>query len=116
MAIKPLLHRIVVKQLDVVEQDKAFKSARQTGLILPEDGQMKREQAAVDRGIVVSKGPTFYVDWNGADPESVQVGDEVVFARHSGKVVRDPEQADDDKTVYIVLNDEDLVAILKKEG
>jgi co-chaperonin GroES (HSP10) len=114
--IEPLLHRIVVKQLDVLEEDKRFKSARDTGLIIPTDGQMKREQAAVDRGIVVAKGPTFYIDWNGADPDSVKVGDEVVFARHAGKVVRDPDQAEDDKTVYIVLNDEDVISILRKKA
>lgn len=114
--IEPVLHRIVVKQLNVVDEDKVFKSARQSGLVLPEDGQMKREQAAVDRGVVIAKGPTFFIDWNGADPDSVKVGDEIVFARHSGKVVRDPDQAEDDKTVYIILNDEDVIAILRKKA
>lgn len=114
--IEPVLHRVLVKQLNVVEEDKVFKSARGAGLVLPEEGQMKREQAAVDRGVVVAKGPTFYMDWAGADPESVKVGDEIVFARHSGKVVRDPDQAEDDKTVYILLNDEDVIAILRKKA
>lgn len=114
--IEPVLHRILVKQLNVIEEDKVFRSARNSGLVLPEDGQMKREQAAVDRGVVLAKGPTFFRDWNGADPESVQIGDEIVFARHSGKAVRDPDQADDDKTVYILLNDEDVIAILRKKA
>lgn len=109
--IEPVIHRILVKQLNVVEEDKAFKSARAAGIVLEGD-IMKREQAAVDRGEVISWGPTVFRDFGGDNP--LEVGHVIVFARHSGKTVRDPDQADDDETKYILINDEDVIAILRK--
>lgn len=112
--IDPVIHRVLVKQLNIVEEDKAFKSARAAGLALPEHGQMEREQAAVDRGEVISWGPTVFNDFHAENPLSV--GDVIVFARHSGKTVRDPDQADDDTTKYILINDADVIAILRKKA
>lgn len=110
--IEPVLHRILIKQFDVTERDKTFQSAKASGIILA-GTQMDREQAAVDRGTVLALGPTVFKDFGA---ESVlEVGDEIVFARHSGKTVRDPDQADDDNTKFIVINDEDVIAILKKK-
>jgi co-chaperonin GroES (HSP10) len=112
--IEPVLHRIVVRQLDLFQEDKAFRSARAAGIVI-ENSEARREQHAIDRGVVVAKGPTFFIDHSGADPDSVKIGDEIVFARHAGKLVRDPDQAEDDETKYIVLNDEDVIAILRKK-
>lgn len=110
--IEPVLHRILIKQFDVTEKDKTFQSAKAAGLILG-GTQMDREQAAVDRGTVLALGPTVFKDF-GSDI-TIKVGDDIVFARHSGKTVRDPEQADNDTTKYIVINDEDVIAILRKK-
>lgn len=110
--IEPVIHRVLVKQLNVVEEDEVFKSARSSGLVLPESGQMAREQAAIDRGEVIAWGPTAFEAFGAKNPLSV--GDIIVFARHSGKTVRDPEQTDDTK--YILLNDEDVIAILRKKA
>lgn len=109
--IEPVIHRILVKQLDVYQEDKTFRSARAAGIELPTD-HMSREQAAVDRGEVLAWGPTVFRDFGGDNP--LVKGDVIVFARHSGKTVRDPEQADDDQTKYILINDEDVIAILRK--
>lgn len=109
--IEPVIHRILVKQLDVTQEDKTFKSARAAGLILDHE-HMKREQAAVDRGEVLAWGPTVFRDFGGDNP--LEVGDVIVFARHSGKTVRDPDQDDGDETKYILINDEDVIAILRK--
>jgi co-chaperonin GroES (HSP10) len=110
--IEPVLHRLVVKQFDVTEKDKTFQSAKAAGILL-QGTQMEREQAAVDRGTVVALGPTVFQDFKAE--LNLQVGDEIVFARHAGKTVRDPEQADNDFTKYIVINDEDVIAILRNE-
>lgn len=112
--IEPVLHRIIVKQFDIKKEDKTFASATGAGLILPKQGQMEREQAAVDRGTVVAIGPTVFRDFEAE--MNLKIGDDIVFARHSGKVVRDPEQAEDDDTKYIAINDEDVVAILRKKA
>lgn len=109
--IEPVIHRILVKQLDVVAEDPTFRSASAAGLVLPKT-HMDREQAAVDRGEVLDWGPTVFRDFGGDNP--LKKGDVIVFARHSGKTVRDPEQAEDDPTKYILINDEDVIAILRK--
>lgn len=110
--IEPVLHRLVVKQFDVTEKDKTFQSAKAAGILLS-GSQMDREQAAVDRGTVVSLGPTVFKDF-GSEMNLV-VGDEIVFARHAGKVVADPDQDPTDLSKYIVINDEDVIAILRKK-
>ena len=107
--IKPLLHRIIVKQQKLNEAHKEYQRAEAMGIIIPEHEDNKRAQAGVDKGTVVALGPTAYRDFNTDVP--VKVGDVVAFARYSGKTIVDPK--DDEE--YVALNDEDLVAILTKE-
>jgi len=107
--IVPLLHRIIVKQQKLNEAHKEYQRAEAMGIIIPEHEDNKRAQAGVDKGTVVSIGPTAYRDFNTEVP--VKVGDVVAFARFSGKTITDPK--DDEE--YVALNDEDLVAILTKE-
>ena len=109
MAIKPLLHRIIVLQNKLEETNKDYLRAAQAGLIIPDHPDKTRAQAGVDTGTVVAIGPTAYRDFNTEVP--VKIGDVVAFARFSGKTVIDPT----DDVVYVALNDEDLVVILTKE-
>ena len=104
--IKPLLHRIIVKQQKLTEVNKDYQKAEALGIIIPEHGDIKRAQAGVDKGIVVAIGPTAYRDFNTEVP--IAVGDVVAFAKYSGKTITDP----DDDQDYVALNDEDIVAIL----
>ena len=104
--IKPLLHRIIVKQQKLNEAHKDYQRAESLGIIIPEHEDTKRAQAGVDKGTVVAIGPTAYRDFNVDVP--VNVGDVVAFARFSGKTIVDPETDEE----YVALNDEDIVAIL----
>lgn len=104
--IVPLLHRIIVKQHKLKDTNKEYRKAAEIGIIIPDHDDMKRAQAGVDKGIVISIGPTAYRDFN--TPIPINVGDTVAFARFSGKTIVDPE--DDEE--YVALNDEDIVAIL----
>ena len=104
--IKPLLHRIIVKQQKLNEAHKDYQRAESLGIIIPEHEDTKRAQAGVDKGTVVAIGPTAYRDFNVDVP--VSVGDVVAFARFSGKTIVDPETDEE----YVALNDEDIVAIL----
>jgi co-chaperonin GroES (HSP10) len=107
--IVPTLHRIIVKQQKLNESHKEYRRAEAMGIIIPEHEDTKRAQAGVDKGIVMSIGPTAYRDYNVDAP--IKVGDLVAFARFSGKVIIDPK--DDEE--YVALNDEDVVAILTGE-
>lgn len=105
--IEPLLHRIIVKQRKLEEVDQTLKRARAAGIVIAEHADTTRAQAGVDKGTVVAIGPTAYRDFNTEPP--IKVGDIVVFAKFSGKVIQDPK----DEEEYVALNDEDIVAIIK---
>ena len=107
--ITPLLHRIIVKQHQLQEVNKDYKRARALGLEIPDHDDNKRAQAGVDKGLVISIGPTAYRDFNTDIP--IKVGDTVAFARFSGKTIEDPEDGQE----YVALNDEDVVAVLTGE-
>lgn len=100
--IEPLGHRLLVKPEKIEDIDPAIKSARSLGIVIEGD-EMKREQAAVDRGVVVSMGKTAFVDFGGTP--WCQVGDKIAYTRYGGKMVKDP----DDGQEYIILNDEDVI-------
>lgn len=109
MAINPILHRILVKQDSLEDKDDNFAAARRAGIVIVEN-EHKREQAAIDTGVVVTIGPTAFRDF-GLDSPPIKVGDKVVFAKYGGKVIEDP--ATNEK--FVALNDEDVIAVLTKE-
>lgn len=108
--IVPLLHRIVVRPEAFDEFSEEYKRMKQLGWVIPELEELKRAQASVDRGVVVSVGETAYRDY-GVEPP-VKAGDVVNYARHSGKFVKDLETGED----FVILNDEDLICIIKEEN
>lgn len=99
--IIPLGHRLLVKPDRVEEVDDHFASAKRAGIIIA-DNERKREQAAIDTGVVVSMGETVFKDF-GTDPWC-QVNDKVIFTRYGGKSIKDT-----DGTEYVIINDEDVV-------
>lgn len=104
--LEPVTHRIVIKPESVIEQDEAYKIAKRMQLDLSHEKKITREQAAVDKGVVVSFGPTVFQDFHTDNP--LTLGDEVIYARHAGKPVKDGD------VEYVVINDEDVVAIVRK--
>ena len=106
--IEPVSHRIVVKPFDIMESDAVYKSAKASGIVLSGEDKLKREQAGVDRGTVIAMGPTVFKDFE--CPNTINVGDDIVYAKYAGKEVEDPET----KEMFTIINDEDVVAILRK--
>lgn len=104
--INPLTHRVLVKPYDIFEKDANYAAAKRLGMEIVGDGK-EREQRSVDKGVVVAFGPTAFVDMN--TPNPLKVGDEIVWARHAGKEITDPET--DQK--YVCINDDDVIAILQ---
>ena len=107
--ITPIIHRILVKQNKLEDTNKDYQRAAKAGIIIPDHEDNKRAQAGVDTGVVTAMGPTAYKDFGIAPP--IKVGDMVAFARFSGKVLIDPK----DSQEYVLLNDEDICAILSGE-
>lgn len=101
--IKLLTHHVLVKPDNIHEADEAFRRARELGIEVVVD---KREQKAVEYGVVVSVGPTAFIDF-GREPTVLSIGDRVSFARYSGKTVTDRDGID-----YLLLNDQDILCVI----
>ena len=104
--IFPVLHRIVVRPDNIENVDPIYKAARLAGIDIPEP---KREQAAVDRGVVVAIGATAFKDFGSESP--IEVGDFIAYAKYGGKAIKDPYTDEE----VVCLNDEDIICIFKKE-
>lgn len=95
MKIQPLADRIVVEVLAAKEKTKS-------GIVLPDTAKEKPQEAkviAVGKGKVTDDGKT-------VAPE-VKVGDIILFGKYSGT-----EITMDDKE-YLILREEDILAIVK---
>lgn len=103
--IQLLLHHVLVKPDDVTEADDIYRRAKAAGLQLE---LSKREQKAVEYGVVVSIGPTAFKDY-GRGPDILKVGDRISFAKYAGKSIKDKD------TEYLILNDEDVLAVITEE-
>lgn len=100
--IKPCGYRLVVKQDVIDEVDPAFARAKAAGLAILEQ-EKSREQGAIDTGVIVELGPDC---WKEFSAPWAKTGDRVAFAKYAGKGIKDGD------TQYLVLNDEDIVAVL----
>jgi co-chaperonin GroES (HSP10) len=108
--IIPCGHRVLVLQESYDEHDEVFKSARSVGIEIVKDKQV-RYQASVDKGVILSIGPTAWKDFGGE--KWAEVGDTVIFAKNAGKHVEDPDSPSEIPT-HVVLNDEDIIAVVRK--
>lgn len=113
MTVKAVIHRLVIKPVDLVEYDETDAKMKELGLIKGITEESKYHKSQIDQGRVLDVGPTAFRDYvqkyNMEIP--VKVGDLVTFARHSGKPVKDPFDKEADELV--VINDEDVICVYK---
>lgn len=100
--------RIKVKPLKLEEIDNVYAQAKRAGIIMSDHDDMKAQRKGVDQGTVLAIGPTAFKDYG--DSPWCFVGDTIVYAKYSGMVVKDPEDGED----YLIINDEDVVAVVGK--
>ena len=99
--------RILVKPFKIQEHDKVFDSAKKAGIILTEVSERK-EQVNIDKGTVLQLGSKCHEDYVG----ELSVGDVIAYAKFGGKFITEPGKEDD---IFLVINDEDVVAIFKED-
>jgi len=104
--IRPCGHRILVKPYKFDEVDEVSKKHLEFLKQLEVVGTETRNEASVDKGIVLSIGAQAWLEYGDGSPWC-KVGDEIIFAKFSGKSVKD---GDED---LVLLNDEDVVAVTK---
>lgn len=107
--IKPVGHKLLVKMDKVEDFDPVFKSAKASGIALPEVEDALRRQAGIDKGRVVAIGELCWMDFSKAI-QWCKEGDLIVFAKHAGKVIEDPKTLEK----FIILNDEDVQAVIEE--
>ena len=95
MKIQPLADRIMVKVLEAKDVTKG-------GIVLPDTAKEKPQEAEV---IAVGKGKIS--DEGKPIPPEVKVGDKVLFGKYSGTEITM------DGTEYLILKEEDILAIVK---
>lgn len=98
--------RILVKPFKLQEHDKVFDSAKKAGIILTDISERK-EQINVDKGVVLQIGEKCHEDYVG----KLAVGDTIAYAKFGGKFISEPGNDE----VFLIINDEDVVAILKED-
>ena len=103
--IECVTFRVLVKPENITEKDEAYAAAKRLGLDLSLETKLTREQAAVDEGTVVGFGPVCFKAYDIENP--LKVGDKIIYAKHAGKAVKDGEED------FVVINDEDVVAIIR---
>lgn len=111
MKIKAIGTRIIIKPDPIEKKSKG-------GIILNVDN--RRESAATQKGTVVDIGPMAWkTTWLGFGTPDWQpwckVGDRVWFARYVGKMIPVDENDPTNEEFYMILNDEDVQAIIEDE-
>lgn len=99
-------YRVLVKPDSLEQFDPTIASAKKHGIVLL-DADERKEATAVDTGVVLQIGPVAFQDRGGAE-NWCKVGDRVSYARHGGKIVKDPTNPENK---YLVLNDEDICLV-----
>ena len=99
--IKPAGYRLLVKPNDIEEVSEG-------GIYLMPDEKL--EKAAQTVGTLVAIGEQAWKDVSDGKPWA-KVGDCIMYARYAGKNVVDP----DTKEEYVILNDQDVTAVITGE-
>jgi len=94
MKIQPLGDKIVLKQLESEEKTKS-------GIVLPDTAKEKPQE-----GEVIAVGTGKIIDGKKV-PLEVKVGDKVLYKKYG------PDEVKIDGEEYLILSEEDILAILK---
>jgi len=106
--IEPCGHRVLVRAEKLEEIDPVRKRAAESGIVFSNHEDTLRAQAGVDRGTVVAVGPSAFKDFGGE--AWCKPGDFIAFAKYGGKMIEDMDTLEK----FIAMNDEDVIAVLKR--
>lgn len=108
-----ILNRVLI---ELEEIKKKHSVTMPDGTVLELDiayGEMeKRHAASVTEGTVVQIGPDAYSDYGYKETKPLAIGDRVQVAKFSPRPVLDPDEPD---RKLAVINDEDVIAIIKSK-
>ncbi|UCE62477.1 MAG: co-chaperone GroES [Phycisphaerales bacterium] len=96
MKFRPMDDRVLVQPCEAEETTVG-------GIILPDTAREKPQ-----RGIIVASGPGKLLDSGNRGEMSVRIGDEVFYGKYAGTEI------DFDTDKYVVLRENDILAIVDK--
>lgn len=96
MKLKPLADRIVVERLE--------EEVKKGGIIIPDTAKEKPQH-----GKVIAAGPGRYDDKGNRIPMEVKKGDTILFGKYSGNEIKVND------TEYLIMREDDVLAIVEKE-
>jgi co-chaperonin GroES (HSP10) len=107
MTVKAVLHRLVVKPVELEKYDETDAKLKELGFVKGITEETKYHKTQIDQGYVIDVGPTAFLDYVKKHdlPVPVRVGTLVTYARHSGKGVKDGQEE------VVILNDDDIICI-----
>ena len=97
MKAKPLHDRILLRRIEDKEEIKG-------GIIIPDTAKEKPME-----GEVISVGPGKIMEDGKRSPMDVKAGDRVLFGKYAGTEIK----LDDEE--YIIMREEEILAVLKRE-
>lgn len=101
--IRPVEYKCLVKPYEIHETDEQIRSAKDAGIIIPEQ-ETDREQMAQVIALLVACGGNAFEDWKGPTPKP---GDRIMMAKYAG-VYADGI----DGRKYRLIHDKDIAAVL----
>lgn len=111
MTVKAVIHRLVVKPVELEVYDEVSAKLKELGWELGRTEETKYLHTQIDQGYVLDIGPTAFMDYvRKYDlPVPIKKGMLVTYCRHSGKGVKDGDGE------VVVLNDEDILCYHETE-
>jgi co-chaperonin GroES (HSP10) len=107
--------RILIKPDPVKDQVKVSEELKKSGFVIGRTAdEERRAEVATQIGTVVDVGPTAFHAYDKNSPDWrpwCKVGDRVIFARYSGKLVEDPVTEEK----FMMVNDEDIQCTVEGE-
>jgi chaperonin GroES len=97
MKARPLHDRVVLKR---IEEKQAIKG----GIIIQDTAKEKPME-----GEVISVGPGKMMEDGKRSPMEVKAGDRVLFGKYAGAEIKLDEQE------YVIMREEEILAVLKRE-
>lgn len=106
--IKAAGKHVLVKPVKLEEANPTYKRMKELGFATPDTREKDLEQRAVDVGVIINIGQGAWKDWFDGSPWA-KIGDKVLFQKYGGYMYK--EEGED----YILLNDEDVLAVFSTE-
>ncbi len=120
MRLKPIGWKVYVRMDDAEEGINVSQELANMGFQIRrgmDEVEIRRAIASEDMGTIVCLGPLCWMrqDLQGArTPDQweawAKVGDKIIFGRHAGKLVKDPDTGE----WFMMINDEDVQSVIDK--